>query len=329
MAEVRNAATKTTKKINRGYARKSQHGSSGKASGSRDLSIKDYKRGRRRPTLTQQEKLEIAHQCIVGQRKWADVAKEHRVSVGTVSMLVTKVKRKPQVISELFVLRDLKGQKQNIVEGVVDSLTRSNAFIDSCTSVVDKVKRVDVGNTEASIMKAEVIKDIKADEVRKTMLEMGLRYKKVNQIAMTANSERSLVLRQQFAIKLLKQNPQNKVLLNLDETWLGMSDWRRRKWQAPGSNNSVAAFQLTPRVSMLTAVDTLGNVYMALAQSNSNQQMMSLFWKGLCMKLDRERPGWRSNTLWTLDGAAYHSGEESLNTLRALKVPVLMQGPHS
>ena len=55
------------------------------------------------------------------------------------------------------------------------------------------------------------------------------------------------------------------MLLNLDETWLGMSDWRRRKWQAPDSNNSVKAFQVTPRVTMLTAIDTLGNLYIALS----------------------------------------------------------------
>ena len=75
---------------------------------------------------------------------------------------------------------------------------------------------------------------------------------------------------------------------------------------------------------MLTAVDTLGNVYIALAQTNSNQQLMSLFWKSLCLKLDKQRPGWRNNTLWTLDGAAYHASEESLKVLKQLKIPVLM-----
>ena len=79
---------------------------------------------------------------------------------------------------------------------------------------------------------------------------------------------------------------------------------------------------------MLTGVDTLGNVYVALSQSNSNQSMMSLFWKSLALKLDKERPGWRSDTYWTLDGASYHAGEESLKILKQLKVPVLMQGPH-
>ena len=121
---------------------------------------------------------------------------------------------------------------------------------------------------------------------------------------MSANSERSLVLRQQWVVTLLNQDLTGKVILNLDETWLGMSDWRRRKWQRAGQSNSVAAFQLTPRVTMLTAVDTLGNAYIALAQSNSNEQLMSLFWKSLARKLDKERPGWRENTIWTLDGAA-------------------------
>ena len=56
--------------------------------------------------------------------------------------------------------------------------------------------------------------------------------------------------------------------------------------------------------------------------------MMSLFWKSLALKLDKERPGWRANTLLTLDGASYHSGEGSLNILKQLRIPVLMQGPH-
>ena len=42
---------------------------------------------------------------------------------------------------------------------------------------------------------------------------------------------------------------------------------------------------------------------------------MSLFWKRLALKLDKERPGWRANTLWTLDGAAYHSSEAALKVL--------------
>ena len=85
---------------------------------------------------------------------------------------------------------------------------------------------------------------------------------------------------------------------------------------------------MTPRVSLLTAISSDGQIYIACAQSNSNMSMMSLFWKSLAAKLDKERPDWRKNTLWTFDGAAYHSGEEALKVLKQLKVNILMQGPH-
>ena len=57
----------------------------------------------------------------------------------------------------------------------------------------------------------------------------------------------------------------DKTIFNIDETWLGMSDFRRMKWQPRNSKNSVAALSMAPRVSMLVAVDTGGNVFFSLA----------------------------------------------------------------
>ena len=67
-----------------------------------------------------------------------------------------------------------------------------------------------------------------------------MRYKKVNGIAWTANSHRNLILRQQFALEFLKIDLEKKVVINVDETWIGMSDFRRRKWCQHRHNNSVA-----------------------------------------------------------------------------------------
>ena len=83
-------------------------------------------------------------------------------------------------------------------------------------------------------------------EVRNVMTQMGMRYKKVIHIPLKANSERNLVLRQQWALKYLDILQHNKIVLTIDETWvskyfinlisffvliqLGMSDFRRRKW---------------------------------------------------------------------------------------------------
>ena len=76
---------------------------------------------------------------------------------------------------------------------------------------------------------------------------------------------------------MLDKDHKQRVYLNIDETWLGMSDFRRMKWQAPDSTNSVPAFSLAPRVTMLAAVDSLGNVYFSLSQTNSNSGLFSIF----------------------------------------------------
>ena len=57
---------------------------------------------------------------------------------------------------------------------------------------------------------------------------------------------------------------QGKTILNVDESWIGMSDFRRRKWQAPGTTNSVPKLLTADRISMIAALDTTGSVYVSL-----------------------------------------------------------------
>ena len=85
---------------------------------------------------------------------------------------------------------------------------------------------------------------------------------------------------------------------------------------------------MAPRVSMLAAVDSLGNVYFALSQSNTNASTFGLFVRQLVLTLDKERPHWRKNTLWTLDGAAYHKSDETQELFIQLEIPVAMLGPY-
>jgi hypothetical protein len=95
------------------------------------------------------------------------------------------------------------------------------------------------------------------------------------------------VLRQQFALRFIDLIAQNKVVLNIDETWLGMSDFRRRKWRAHGTTNSVAKMMMQPRISMIAGLDSIGNVYLSLVQSNSNNKVMEVFFQQLVKKLDK------------------------------------------
>ena len=53
-------------------------------------------------------------------------------------------------------------------------------------------------------------------------------------------------------------------IINIDQTWLGMEDFRRMKWQLPGITNSVPMKDWSPRISMILAFDNYGESYVAL-----------------------------------------------------------------
>ena len=68
----------------------------------------------------------------------------------------------------------------------------------------------------------------------------------------------------------------------------------------------MAKIEISPRVTMILGLDTLGNIYVTLAQANSNSQMMELFFRSLEFQLDQQRPSWRKDTVIIVDGAKYH-----------------------
>ena len=74
-------------------------------------------------------------------------------------------------------------------------------------------------------------RDLKPQLVHKVMKEdLDLRWKKVKVVSLHENSIRNLVLRQRFAMKLLDITCKKSRVINIDESWLGMEDFRRMKW---------------------------------------------------------------------------------------------------
>ena len=118
-------------------------------------------------------------------------------------------------------------------------------------------------------------------------------------------------------------------ILNVDETWLGMADFRRRKWKVHGTTNSHAILQVRPRITMITGLDTKGNIYVSLLQSNSNSKVLELFFQNLVKKLSDERRYWRKDTVVLLDNAAYHKSGAAMKMFEKLQIPLIFTGPHS
>ena len=144
-------------------------------------------------------------------------------------------------------------------------MVEDDDFIDSVASVKAAVEEeVDVEVTEA------LVRDVLTKD-------LGMSYRKVKPLSLQANSEKNIILRQRWALAFLGLLQTKQHLINIDETWLGMSDFRRMKWQAPDSTNSVACLSLVPRISMILALDNYGQVYLTLTQANSNSQVMALF----------------------------------------------------
>ena len=80
---------------------------------------------------------------------------------------------------------------------------------------------------------------------------------------------------------------------------------------------------------MITGLDTNGQIYISLLQSNSNAKIMEIFFHSLTRILDKERANWRENTVILVDNAAYHSSPHTLKVFKELNIPVLFTGPHS
>ena len=119
-----------------------------------------------------------------------------------------------------------------------------------------------------------------------------------------------MVMRQQYSLAMLPILKKEKCVLNVDESWINTTSFIRKIWCPVDAPPSFTARAVTPRLSLIAALDTEGRVYYSLTQANTDQQVMLVFLRHLVMMLDEERPGWRADTVVLLDGARYHTGEE-------------------
>ncbi len=159
--------------------------------------------------------------------------------------------------------------------------------------------------------------------------ELGLRYKKIKLLPYQGNSEKNLVLRQQFAMKMMELLAEGKRIINVDETWISSTSFQRRKWCRKGSTNSVNNRAIQPRISMIAGMDTSGDAYACYTTVNTNTSVMKLYLSKLAEQLERDRPNFRDDTVLLLDGAKYHLNYEIQGHLKALNFPVIYTGPYS
>ena len=134
-------------------------------------------------------------------------------------------------------------------------------------------------------------------------------YRQAATIPVQSNSERCLVLRQQYALRMLPllEKSKGRRIINVDESWLNQTRFVRRIWVPTDAAGSIADKQVQPRISLLVALDTEGKMWCALTQANTDADVMTTFLRYLVRQLDQETPGWQENTTVLLDNAAWHT----------------------
>ena len=156
---------------------------------------------------------------------------------------------------------------------------------------------------ESARMVCEAVRLAENLEVSEKQVRLALKkdfklsFLRSKKLASAANSHRCLVLRQQFALRMLQLHSESKWVINIDETWLNETNHTRRTWGLRDGSGNATLHTVTPRVSMIAAVDNEGNAWFALSHANSDNNMMALFLHSLAEALDQERPGWREDTV--------------------------------
>ena len=88
--------------------------------------------------------------------------------------------------------------------------------------------------------------------------DLGLSYLKTKKLNSKANSVKALAQRQQYALTLLSILERGKRVINIDETWLNETSFVRRVWAKKGGHGNLQLNTVSPRLSLIAALDTNG-----------------------------------------------------------------------
>ena len=103
-------------------------------------------------------------------------------------------------------MRDQNAKKREEIAEAIDEMNRCNVVIDSVASVQQALSYGMDIEAKLSLIRSVMKKDL------------GMKFKRIKSISNQGNSPRNLVLRQQFALKLIQLMTAGKTIINIDET---------------------------------------------------------------------------------------------------------------
>ena len=127
---------------------------------------------------------------------------------------------------------------------------------------------------------------------------------------------------------ILKQLSEHKNIINIDETWINETSHTRKTWAPRDGSGNVKLNTVSPRLSMITALDTEGRIWFSLSHANTDSNTMMVFLHYLMKALDNETPDWRDNTLLLWDNASYHRSHETKTIVQKMGLKIIYSGPY-
>jgi transposase-like protein len=240
---------------------------------------RQYK-ARHRSSLSAAEQQEIVEAYADQYVPQKEVARRFRVSPQLVGSLVRDSKKKPEKLRAVKEKEKRLAEEKRAIQSAIAGMQRSRKLISSAKVVQDEVQGSSSFEVSTKLVRQVLRQDCQLGFVR------------AKKFYPQANSARCRVLRQQYALEMFKLLEQGKRVVNIDETWLNETTYVRRAWAPKDGSSNVPLHTVTPRLSMIAALDTDGRVWFALAHANSDSNMMALFLLELTKLLDAELPGW-------------------------------------
>jgi len=72
-----------------------------------------------------------------------------------------------------------------------------------------------------------------------------------------------------------------KRVINVDESWIPETNYNRCMWCPKNAPCTITDKFMNPRLALIAALDTDGNVYFSLTHANTDSDVMILFLLGL------------------------------------------------
>lgn len=158
--------------------------------------------------------------------------------------------------------------------------------------------------------------------------DLGLSYKKVSMLGLRHNIASSKLQRQHAAYHYLSLMAQGVNIINIDESILSQTDFRKKGWSIIGQPAYTQSSQRLSRVSIIGAVSSKGHFYYTVNLGANNSEKIWLFMLKLITHLESQDQLWRSKTVLMLDNAPYHRSKWLLKKFEEFKVPIMFLGPY-